>query len=112
MTGEGAVKCSEVVGVVGPKATGKTTLVKIIAGEIDPDEGWCTMDAKVSYKPQHVRSEFNGTVQEWLDSELGNKWRSGEFHTQVIRTLQVDKMQDLQATKLSGGELQAEGRCN
>ena len=106
-TGEGEVKSAEVVGVVGPNATGKTTLVKIIAGEMEPDEGWCTMDAKVSYKPQHVRSNFDGTVQEWLDSELGNKWRSGEFHTQVIRTLQVDKMLDLRATKLSGGELQA-----
>ena len=106
-TGEGEVKSAEVVGVVGPNATGKTTLVKIIAGEIDPDEGWCTMDAKVSYKPQHVRTDFEGTVQDWLDSELGGKWRSGEFHTQVTRTLQVDKMLDLQATKLSGGELQA-----
>ena len=65
------------------------------------------MDAKVSYKAQHVRTNFNGTVQEWLDSELAGKWRSGEFHTQVIRTLQVDKMLDLQAAKLSGGELQA-----
>ena len=106
-TGEGEVKSAEVVGVVGPNATGKTTLVKIIAGEIDPDEGWCTMDSKVSYKPQHVRADFEGTVQNWLDYELGSKWRSGEFHTQVIRALQVDKMQDLQATKLSGGELQA-----
>ena len=106
-TGEGEVKSAEVVGVVGPNATGKTTLVKIIAGEIEPDEGWCTMDAKVSYKPQHVRTEFEGTVQNWLDSELGAKWRSGEFHTQVTRALQVDKMLDLQASKLSGGELQA-----
>ena len=106
-TGEGQVRSAEVVGVVGPNATGKTTLVKIIAGEMDPDEGWCTMDAKVSYKAQHVRPNFNGTVQEWLDSELAGKWRSGEFHTQVIRTLQVDKMLDLQAAKLSGGELQA-----
>jgi len=106
-TGEGEVKSAEVVGVVGPNATGKTTLVKIIAGEMDPDEGWCTMDAKVSYKPQHVRTDFEGTVQEWLDSELGGKWRSGEFHTQVTRALQVDKMLDLHATKLSGGELQA-----
>ena len=106
-TGEGQVRSAEVVGVVGPNATGKTTLVKIIAGEIEPDEGWCTMDAKVSYKAQHVRPNFNGTVQEWLDSELASKWRSGEFHTQVIRTLQVDKMLDLQAAKLSGGELQA-----
>ena len=106
-TGEGEVKSAEVVGVVGPNATGKTTLVKIIAGEIDPDEGWCTMDAKVSYKPQHVRTDFEGTVRDWLDSELGGKWRSGEFHTQVTRALQVDKMLDLQASKLSGGELQA-----
>ena len=106
-TGNGEVKSAEVVGVVGPNATGKTTLVKIIAGEIDPDEGWCTMDAKVSYKPQHVRADFEGTVQEWLDTEIGGKWRSGEFHTQVTRALQVDKMVDLRATKLSGGELQA-----
>ena len=106
-TAKGEVKSAEVVGVVGPNATGKTTLVKIIAGEIDPDEGWCTMDAKVSYKPQHVRADFEGTVQEWLDTEIGGKWRSGEFHTQVTRALQVDKMVDLHATKLSGGELQA-----
>ena len=106
-TGKGEVKSAEVVGVVGPNATGKTTLVKIIAGEIDPDEGWCTMDAKVSYKPQHVRADFEGTVQEWLDTEIGGKWRSGEFHTQVTRALQVDKMVDLHANKLSGGELQA-----
>ena len=106
-TGKGEVKSAEVVGVVGPNATGKTTLVKIIAGEIDPDEGWCTMDAKISYKPQHVRADFEGTVQEWLDTEIGGKWRSGEFHTQVTRALQVDKMVDLHATKLSGGELQA-----
>ena len=106
-TGEGEVKSAEVVGVVGPNATGKTTLVKIIAGSIDPDEGWCTMDAKVSYKPQHVRSDFDGTVRNWLDSELASKWSSGEFNTQVIRALQVDKMRELQAKKLSGGELQA-----
>ena len=106
-TGKGEVKSAEVVGVVGPNATGKTTLVKIIAGEMDPDQGWCTMDAKVSYKPQHVRADFEGTVQEWLDTEIGGKWRSGEFHTQVTRALQVDKMVDLHATKLSGGELQA-----
>ena len=106
-TGEGEVKSAEVVGVVGPNATGKTTLVRIIAGEMDPDEGWCTMDAKVSYKPQHVRSDFDGTVQNWLDSELGGKWRSGEFHTQVTRALQVDKILELRANKLSGGELQA-----
>ncbi|MBE28498.1 ribosome biogenesis/translation initiation ATPase RLI, partial [bacterium] len=106
-TGEGMVKSAEVVGVVGPNATGKTTMVKMIAGEIEPDQGWCTMEAKVSYKPQHVHTDFEGTVEDWLNTELGHKWRTGEFHTQVVRPLQVDQLLGLKAKKLSGGELQA-----
>ncbi len=106
-TGEGQVRSAEVVGIVGPNSTGKTTMVRIIAGEMEPDQGWCTMDSKISYKPQHVSTEFIGTVMDWLDKELDVTWRSGEFHTQVIRPLQVDQLLELQASKLSGGELQA-----
>jgi len=106
-TEHGKVHSSEVVGVVGPNATGKTTMVKMIAGELEMDGGWCTMEAKVSYKPQHVKPEFAGSVQLWLDSELGMKWRQGEFHTTVIRPLQVDKLVEQDVRKLSGGELQA-----
>lgn len=106
-TEHGKVHSSEVVGVVGPNATGKTTLVKMIAGQLEMDDGWCTMEAKVSYKPQHVKPEFAGSVQLWLDSELGMKWRQGEFHTTVIRPLQVDKLIEQDVRRLSGGELQA-----
>ena len=106
-TGNGEVRSAEVVGVVGPNATGKTTMVKMIAGELEPDQGWCTMEATISYKPQHVNTDFDGSVQDWLDTELGAKWRSGEFHTQVVRPLQVDQLLQLRAKKLSGGELQA-----
>ncbi|MBN55698.1 MAG: ribosome biogenesis/translation initiation ATPase RLI [Euryarchaeota archaeon] len=106
-TGEGQVRSAEVVGVVGPNSTGKTTMVRIIAGEMEPDQGWCTMDSVVSYKPQHVSTDFEGTVTDWLDSEIGPTWRSGEFRTQVIRALQVDQLLELRAKKLSGGELQA-----
>ena len=106
-TGQGMVRSAEVVGVVGPNATGKSTMVKMIAGEFEPDQGWCTMDAKVSYKPQHVATDFDGTVEEWLMAEIGTRWTSGEFRTQVIRPLQVDKILEHRAKKLSGGELQA-----
>ena len=37
-TGEGGVRSAEVVGVVGPNATGKTTMVRMIAGEIEPGQ--------------------------------------------------------------------------
>ena len=86
-TGKGQVRSAE---IVGPNATGKKTMVKMIAGEFEPDSGWCTMDAKISYKQKHVITDFEGNVQNWLDSKLGVKWRSGEFHIQIIRPLQVD----------------------
>ena len=66
-------------------------MVKMIAGELEPDQGWCTMEASVSYKPQHVTSDFEGNVQLWLDVEIGAKWRSGEFHTQVISLFRLTK---------------------
>jgi ATP-binding cassette subfamily E protein 1 len=106
-TEQGTVHSAEVVGVVGPNATGKTTMVKMLAGEIEADGGWTTMDAKVSYKPQHVKPNFDGTVREWLDTELGRSWHSGEFQTKVVRPLNVHQLLELQARKLSGGELQA-----
>jgi ATP-binding cassette subfamily E protein 1 len=106
-TEKGTLHEAEVVGVVGPNGTGKTTLARVFAGELEMDAGWCTMGAKVSYKPQHITAEFPGTVREWLDAEIGNSWHVGEFQTRVVRPLQVDQLLELQATKLSGGELQA-----
>ena len=32
---------------------------------------------------QHIDVDFDGSVQFWLDSELGHKWRSGEFNAML-----------------------------
>ena len=106
-TGQGAVHRSEVVGVVGPNATGKSTMIKILAGEMDYDAGWVSDGASISYKPQHITADFDGSVQLWLDTEIGPKWRSGEFNVTVIRALGVDKLLPKRVKKLSGGERQA-----
>ncbi len=105
-TGGGKIHSSEVVGVVGANGTGKSTLIKIFAGEMEYDDGWVTMEAKVSYKPQHVEAGFDGTVREWLDAELGPKWHSGEFNANVIKALGVDTLVEQRILTLSGGELQ------
>ncbi|MGY8702501.1 MAG: ribosome biogenesis/translation initiation ATPase RLI, partial [Candidatus Poseidoniales archaeon] len=43
-SGEGKIHRSEVVGVVGANGTGKTTMAKLIAGEMGYDAGWVTAD--------------------------------------------------------------------
>ncbi len=106
-SGEGAVHRSEVVGVVGSNGTGKSTMIKILAGEHEYDAGWVTADATISYKPQHIDVDIDGSVQLWLDSELGPRWRSGEFNVNVIKALGIDQLLPKRVKKLSGGERQA-----
>ena len=106
-TSEGQIHRSEVVGVVGANGTGKTTMAKLIAGEMEYDAGWITAEASISYKPQHISVEHDLKVREWLDAELGPSWRSGEFQVNVVRTLGVEKLLEKKSDTLSGGELQA-----
>jgi len=104
---DGALHRGEVVGVVGPNGTGKTTMMKILAGLIEYDNGWVTDKPSVSYKPQHIDIDMDCSVQLWLDSEIGAKWRSGEFNVNVIKALGVDQLLPKRVKKLSGGERQA-----
>ena len=106
-TGEGAVHRSEVVGVVGPNGTGKSTMIKILAGEHEYDAGRVSSGCSISYKPQHIDIDMDCTVQVWLDSEIGPRWRSGEYHSNVIKALGIDELLPKRVKKLSGGERQA-----
>lgn len=106
-TGEGSIKAGEVVGIVGSNATGKTTFVKMLAGEISPDEGKIDTEVKVSYKPQYIEPEASQTVRELFMSELGMKlMESGFFKAEIQAPLAIEKLLDHDLGSLSGGELQ------
>src|SRR5713226_1179407 len=60
--GAGTIKRGTILGVVGANALGKTTFLKMVAGEEKPTKGVFSTTAKVAYKPQYLKSDFEGTV--------------------------------------------------
>lgn len=95
-----------VIGVFGPNAIGKSTFVKIIAGEMKPDEGDVAQNVKVSYKPQYLVVKDDELVSELLRRVGKTKFGTSVYKTRVLRPLNIPRMLDLKLSTLSGGELQ------
>ena len=115
-TSEGIIHKGEVIGILGPNATGKTTFVKMLAGEIQPSEvrthdsgtiheAQCT----ISYKPQYIKFEFDGTVSEYLRTTLKERVSNTFFNSEVIHPLGINHIKERQISELSGGETQILG---
>jgi ATP-binding cassette subfamily E protein 1 len=101
----GEVRKGEIIGILGPNATGKTTFVKILAGVEEPNEGEIELGVAVSYKPQYIKPDENLTVRDAF-SMVSEKYRSEEFLNDVIRPLGIETFFDSLLVNLSGGELQ------
>jgi len=102
----GSVRIGESVGIVGPNATGKTTFVKMLAGAIEPDEGTLDNKVKVSYKPQYISGDLDGTVKDLLYTAAFETVQSGFFQGEVITPLGIKHLMEKSVKTLSGGELQ------
>lgn len=102
----GSIKVGEVVGVVGPNAIGKTTFVKMLAGVLEPDEGRIEEGVRVSYKPQYIKPDFDGSVRELLYTMLGPTVQDGFFISEISHPLSLKNLMDKDVMGLSGGELQ------
>ena len=104
----GEAKEGEVIGVLGPNGIGKTTFVKLLAGIEKADEGVPVMlyELQVSYKPQYISAEFEGTVEELLRSVAKDEFTSGWYQSEISNPLKMQPLLDRQPNELSGGELQ------
>ena len=105
-TEPGRVHMGEVVGVVGPNATGKTTFVKVLAGVLTPTEGSVDINVKVSYKPQYIKGDYTGTVEELFWSTRAEVMQSGFFQAEIEQPLALRRLFLKDVDSLSGGELQ------
>ena len=95
----------EVVGVVGANAIGKTTFMKMVAGQLKPDKGEVKSKLKISYKEQYVKAAKKVTVLETLSS-VTKQVMTQKYKLDILRPLELEHLLNHKLEDLSGGELQ------
>lgn len=103
-TGGGVIHMGESIGVVGANATGKTTFVKMLAGILEPTAGWISQSVKISYKPQYIRTDMSGTVEDLF--AIAEVEKCPYFDSELRKPLELDPLMRRDVAKISGGELQ------
>ena len=101
----GIIRRGEVVGILGPNGIGKSTYIKILAGEEMPTTGNFDNQLKISYKPQYLKADSDITVQGWLRS-VTHDFDSSYYQTEILKPMGLESLMDQTLTELSGGELQ------
>ena len=81
----------ERVGLVGENGAGKTTQLRLIAGELELDQGEiqkCRDDMKIAYLTQEFDVEKTNTVREELVSAFGEALESANELQRVEKELE------------------------
>jgi ATP-binding cassette, sub-family E, member 1 len=97
---DGEIKYNEKVGVLGENGIGKTSFVRILAGEMKPENTEVDLKIKVSYKPQYLNSESDELVMVLVQEALQ------KYEIELIRPLDIKPLLLKKINELSGGELQ------
>ncbi len=108
-TEAGTLHRGEVMGIMGPNATGKTTFIRMLAGEEKPDNNAVVPALRLAYKPQRLMLEKDEelmTAREYLHSRSGKPDFSKE-DKRIAWLLGLEKLYERPVGKLSGGELQS-----
>jgi ATP-binding cassette subfamily E protein 1 len=97
----GNINAGEIIGIIGANGIGKTTFIKELVEFYTKSS---RNQLEVSYKPQYISTDYDGTVDELLSAIVIDG--STIFSEEVLRNLSINKMRDRKLNSLSGGELQ------
>jgi ATP-binding cassette subfamily E protein 1 len=94
----------EIMGVLGPNATGKTTFLRMLVGEVEPDKGRVKR-LRLSYKPQTLTLPRKLLVKTFLTREIGDRLQDPAFKSRIA-SFGLEKLLEKRIGELSGGETQ------
>jgi ATP-binding cassette subfamily E protein 1 len=101
----GSFTDSEIIVMLGENGTGKTTFVRLLAGD-PPDEEESKQSLAVSLKPQTISPKFAGTVRMLLLKQIKPAFMNTQFQSEVLKPMNLENIMDQEVKTLSGGELQ------
>ncbi|CAG9793290.1 unnamed protein product [Diatraea saccharalis] len=98
---------SEILVLLGENGTGKTTFIRMLAGNLEPDEGSGQLpQLHISYKPQKISPKSQGLVRNLLHDKIRDAYIHPQFITDVMKPMKIEEIMDQEVQNLSGGELQ------
>ncbi|KAG4073296.1 hypothetical protein HA402_008642 [Bradysia odoriphaga] len=104
---KGQFSDSEILVLLGENGTGKTTFIRMLAGNLSPDQGSEDLPVlNISYKPQKISPKHQGTVRQLLHEKIRDAYVHPQFMADVMKPMKIDEIMDQEVQNLSGGELQ------
>lgn len=98
---------SEILVLLGENGTGKTTFIRMLAGNLAPDEGADELPRlNISYKPQKISPKSQGNVRHLLHEKIRDAYMHPQFIADVMKPMKIEEIIDQEVQNLSGGELQ------
>lgn len=102
------IRRGEIAAIVGENGSGKSTVLKILAGLLKPDSGILQVRGRTGYCPQECQLFESLTVHENLlyfaAAYRWDDWRKSERN--LLARFRFESFRDVQVSKLSGGTRQ------
>ncbi|KAK6014224.1 hypothetical protein OSTOST_20422 [Ostertagia ostertagi] len=85
---------SEIIVMLGENGTGKTTMIRLLAGSLKPDEEVEMPNMTISYKPQKISPKYENYVRHMLHEKIPNMYMHPQFKSDVMNPLMIDQLMD------------------